>query len=313
MDAERQKKLGICLLLALLLILSVTVLNQYFTNLDHYEKTIATLDENANTVMELIATSTATSTAITFLPGDIATPIAEKLADVSSYFVIVLCAIYLEKFILAVVGYVCFRGLFPLAFVFFGIFQWTKRNDFKRLAIKSLCLGFLLICVVPASTWVSNVIQTTYESSISETLAMAKEANQELEETIEANSNQESEDTSEKEETSKKAGTETEEKTTEKSEEESTGSSLIGKIGSFLSGVGESASDYVSETVSGVTDSVTGYVKEQVEQMKNLLNYLLQSLALMVVTSCLIPILVLLFFFWLIKLVIEFATTEVKK
>ena len=58
-----------------------------------YAKTIAALDEKKKTVMELTAASTASSAAITLIPGDVATPLADKLADISGYFVIVICAL----------------------------------------------------------------------------------------------------------------------------------------------------------------------------------------------------------------------------
>ena len=64
-------------------------------------------------MLELTAASTAASAAITLLPGDTATPIAEKLADLSGYFLIVLCAIFLEKYLLTITSYVSFTILIP--------------------------------------------------------------------------------------------------------------------------------------------------------------------------------------------------------
>lgn len=66
-------------------------------------------------MLELTAASTAASAAITLLPGDTATPIAEKLADLSGYFLIVLCAIFLEKYLLTITSYVSFTILIPAA------------------------------------------------------------------------------------------------------------------------------------------------------------------------------------------------------
>lgn len=56
-----------------------------------------------------------TSALITLLPGDTATPIAEKMADVSGYLLVVLCAIYLEKYLVTITGYVAFTYLIPIA------------------------------------------------------------------------------------------------------------------------------------------------------------------------------------------------------
>ena len=68
-------------------------------NVDFHADTISALDKSRSKVMELAAAAVASSSAITLLPGDVGTPIAQELADMSKYFLIVLCAIYLEKFL----------------------------------------------------------------------------------------------------------------------------------------------------------------------------------------------------------------------
>lgn len=53
-----------------------------------------------------------------------------------------------------------------------------------------------------------------------------------------------------------------------------------------------------------MTEGITGAATAAVEQLKTVLNRFIEALAVMLVTSCLIPILVLLFFVWLIKLML---------
>ena len=65
---------------------------------EFHEQSIQYLDEKRNTVMTLAVSSAAISTSITILPGDTGTPIANDLADLSSKFLLVLGAIYLEKY-----------------------------------------------------------------------------------------------------------------------------------------------------------------------------------------------------------------------
>ena len=93
-------------ILAVLLVLaaffSVFVVSKFAVSPQVHANTIAALEEKQSTVLELTAASTAASAAITLLPGDAATPIAEKLADLSSGFLVVLCAIYLEKYLLTI-------------------------------------------------------------------------------------------------------------------------------------------------------------------------------------------------------------------
>ena len=96
-------------------IISFAVIAPFASSVDSYEGTISALDEKKDNVLKLTAASTATSVAITFIPGDAATPIAEKLADLSSYFLIVLCAIYLEKYLLTITGFVAFKILIPVS------------------------------------------------------------------------------------------------------------------------------------------------------------------------------------------------------
>ncbi len=55
---------------------------------------------------------------------------------------------------------------------------------------------------------------------------------------------------------------------------------------------------------SKVADSITGAAAGAVEKLRNVLNRFLEALAVMLVTTCLIPILVLLFFVWLVKLIL---------
>ena len=110
MNFNKQKCITAVILL-LVAILSITVIGKYASAPENHQKTIASLDEKKQTVMELTAASTVTSALITLLPGDTATPIAEKMADVSGYLLVVLCAIYLEKYLVTITGYVAFTYL----------------------------------------------------------------------------------------------------------------------------------------------------------------------------------------------------------
>lgn len=79
--------------LAIIALVSFFVVADYASSPEVHAETIEALDEKRSTVMELTAASTATSVAITMIPGDAATPIAEQLAELSSTFLVVLCAI----------------------------------------------------------------------------------------------------------------------------------------------------------------------------------------------------------------------------
>ena len=83
-NENTKRWVGIILPLVLALI-SALVVSRFAASADFHEKTITALDDKKATVLELTAASTAASAAITLLPGDTATPIAEKLADITAY------------------------------------------------------------------------------------------------------------------------------------------------------------------------------------------------------------------------------------
>ena len=108
MENEKQKKILFALIPIVIALLSFFVIARFTSSTEFNAKTIQSLDDKKTTVMELTAASTAASAAITLIPGDVGTPIANKLADLSSYFLIVLSAIYLEKYLVTITGYAAF-------------------------------------------------------------------------------------------------------------------------------------------------------------------------------------------------------------
>lgn len=246
MKKMNYKLVGQIAVAVIIALISVFVLTKYAASPEFHEKTIASLDEKKKTVMELTAASVAASTAVTLIPGDTAVPIAEKLADLSSYFLIVLCAIYLEKYLLTITGFVAFRILIPAACLLYIISLFRKRDLCRQLVVKLTVFALAIAAVIPAGVKVSDMIEATYESSIQDTLASAKEATEEIE---------------------------------EKTEESG------GVLSNFV--------DKLKDGVSGI-----------VTKVETLINNFVESLAVMLVTSCLIPVLVLLFFVWITKLII---------
>lgn len=94
---------------------------------EFHEQSIQYLDEKRNTVMTLAVSSTAISTSITILPGDTGTPIANDLADLSSKFLLVPGAIYLEKYSLTLTCMVTFKYIIPilcLAWLVNNVIKW---------------------------------------------------------------------------------------------------------------------------------------------------------------------------------------------
>ena len=138
----------ICVATALILALaSIFGVAKITTDPAFYQKSIAALEEKQETVLELTAASTAASAAITLLPGDTATPIADKLADLSGYFLIVLCAIFLEKYLLTITAAAAFKVLIPAACAAFaaaGVWFRTLPKTWMRWTalVLAVLMGF---------------------------------------------------------------------------------------------------------------------------------------------------------------------------
>ena len=270
MENEKQKKIIFALIPIVIALLSFFVIARFTSSTEFNAKTIQSLDDKKTIVMELTAASTAASAAITLIPGDVGTPIANKLADLSSYFLIVLSAIYLEKYLVTITGYAAFKILVPIACVFFSGYLLWRKEILRVVAQKFLLFGLAVYLVIPASVKVANMIETTYASSIESTIETAKQTTDEIEsETGES-------------------GQVDDKSSNEKSQSDSDSDSKE-NAGGFFSGL----FNKVQEGVSTATANV-----------ENVLNNFIEALAILLVTSCLIPILVLIFFVWLVKMLL---------
>ena len=176
-----QKKTLFVVIPLLIALLSVFVLSGPASSPDLHGSTLAALEEKQTTVLELSAASAAASAAITLIPGDVATPIADKLADLSSHFLLVLCAVFLEKYLLTITGTVTFSFLIPvscLLYVLYVLFDW---KSLRLLAARLTAFGLLIFLVIPASVYVSDLIEDSYQASIEATIETARDAAAELE------------------------------------------------------------------------------------------------------------------------------------
>ena len=269
------------LLLVLLLIslISVFILESWAASPEFQEHTITSLDEKKKDVQELTAAATAASVGISLLPGDAATPVADKMADLSTYMLLILCAIYLEKYLVTVMGMVTFHYAVPIAMGFMGLSLFWRKQMCRRIAWRILLFGLALFSVIPVSVRITDIIENTYTSSVEKTVEAANQFSEEVEKQNTA-----------EDENSKNEADEDEEK------------GLLDRIKEIPSTLSESASDVVT--------SVTKVSEEKIKELETMLNNFLESIAVMIITSCVIPILILVIFFYLIKLVLNFGNVE---
>ncbi len=236
-------------LLLLAAVLSFTLLKSFATSRAFTADKVEYLDQKRNTIMEITAASTAASVAITVLPGDAGSPIADKLADVSTYSLIVLCAIFLEKYLLSITGIAAFQILVPTACIILLINLFLRKERWLKLGVRMVLLAAVVFTVIPVSVGVSRTIEKTYENSIQETIDSAKESTQEI-------------------------------------QENAKDQNLLDK---FLNTVG-------------------GGVSSVLKNFEGILNRFIEAIAVLIVTSAVIPILVMIFFIWLVKAILQSIT-----
>ena len=77
--------------------------------------------------------------------------------------------------------------------------------------------------------------------------------------------------------------------------------------------------DWAKDAISGAKDSVANVVEnvtisteDLVQRVENSLNHFIEAVAVMIITSCVIPMLVLLLFFWMVKIVLDVDLSGVK-
>lgn len=244
-----KKNIIIASVLLVVALLSFTVVSKYATSTEVHASSIALLDDKKVTAMELTAGVAATSTAISALPGDAATPIAEQVAELTSPLLFVICAIYLEKFLLTTIGFISFQVLIPIACVLGAIYLFTTKEALRTFAIKLAIFAVAISVAIPASVEVSKLIESTFEETINETYANADVVTEEAEKSNEENTNEKS-----------------------------------NAFMEFLKGLGDDVSNLA-------------------ENAKNALSVFIDAIAVLLITTCVIPILVIFFFLWVIKLI----------
>ena len=267
--ASKKLQIGFIVALVVLALLSGFVARPHFADTKTWDSTIEVIDQKKGNVLALTTSCVALSAGITALPGDTGTPVAEQLAQLSGNLGIVLAVLYLEKYLLTILWSIGLGILVPLSFVLFAISlgihgRWSTSAVLRRVATRILLLTLIAMFVVPASVWVSQKVDETYRVSIEQAEQKATDAAKTAE-------------------------------TTEKSSETNSKSSKKKSEATESKNVLEQLSDGASSLVTSVTSGAKQMTDEIVQQVTNLI----EGVIVMIVTSCVIPLLVLVAFLWL--------------
>ena len=205
---------------------------------------ISSLDEKKAAVLSLATASTTASFAITAIPGDVGMPIAQNLADLSDYFILVFGAIWLQKYLIGITGFVTFKLLLPVVSFVLAANVFLQRGSLTLLAKKLFLFGLVFFAMIPTSLAISKHIESTQQESAEIAIQNVEKSQKEL---------------------------------AEKNKKKNWLESFISSVGDLAGG----AMKKFQVTMNNMTDAV----------------------AVLIITTCLIPVLVVLFFLWAVKLI----------
>ena len=267
--ANKKLQIGFIVALVVMALLSGFVARPYFADTNTWNPVIETIDQKKGNVLALTTSCVALSAGITALPGDTGTPVAEQLAQLSGNLGIVLAVLYLEKYLLTILWSVGLGILIPFSLILFAVSlgihgRWSTSAVLRRVATRVLVVAMIGMALVPASVWVSQKVDETYRVSIEQ-------------------AEQKAADAAEKTDTTEKS-TDASSKTSKKKSETTESKNVL-----------EQLTDGASSLVTSVTSGAKQMTDEIVQQVTDLI----EGVIVMIVTSCVIPLLVLMAFLWL--------------
>lgn len=254
-------KSAIFIVIAAILFFGVS---KWATSVQSYSWVLKTLNSLQKKALAITGTSAALATGAAAIPGDATTPLANKLMDMAGYMVIVYGVIIVEKYLLTITGYLAFKILIPIALVILAASQFVTGEWYlflRKISIKGMIIGLLLWLLVPTSAAVTNTINDTYANTTA----------------VESKLIEQSKNVTKTKDDSKKSET--------KNEDFS--------ITDFAKGF----TDKVKNAAKDAGNVVTG----KAEEFQEAFNQMIEKVAVMIVTTCVIPIIVLFSFTWIIK------------
>jgi len=233
-------------ILVLLIVVSVTIGNDKLSSPEFHSKTIRVLNEQKAEALTLSVSVTAASTALSTLPDDMASPIADELADLSLPLFMIVAIIYLEIFLLTTFGWITSTFMFPAACMLMICFILCRKEFLLVWIKKIMVLSLALIMLIPVSAAITAQIENTYSETVDQKLHAASHIASIAE-----------------------------------SEEEDTNAIL-----SFFSGLADN-------------------VASMVDAARNMLSTLVDAVAVLLITSCIIPVITLLLFLQAIRIALN--------
>ncbi len=258
--ANKKLQIGFIVALVVLALLSGFVARPHFADTKTWDSTIEVIDQKKGNVLALTTSCVALSAGITALPGDTGTPVAEQLAQLSGNLGIVLAVLYLEKYLLTILWSVGLGILIPFALVLFAISLGIHGRWSTSTVIRRVATRVLVVAIIGMVLVPASV---WVSQKVDETYRVSiEQAQQKAADAADSDSSK----------TSKKKTESTESK---------------------------NVLEQLADGASGLVTSVTSGAKQMTDEIVRQVTDLIEGVIVMIVTSCVIPLLVLAAFLWL--------------
>lgn len=267
---------------------SFFVVGKYAAEVETYEKTIQSIDDRKATVMGVSVSSATVAAAISAILGEMGESIANHILEVSAYLAIVVCFLVLEKSLLTILGAVASQILIPAAMAIFAISIFINtREKVIRFGAKILVLAVVLATVIPLSVRLGDQIYEVNRHTIDRAENFEFTMN---EAETEENKAVDKEETLPK----KQVATITEKK-----------DNIFKKVWSKTTEVATEITDTVANGVDKVREQFVETTAAIKDRAKKMMNDFIDTVAVFLIAYCAIPILVVVFMLWFVKILFD--------
>lgn len=247
---EAKAKVLVKVLLAVFfMMLSIFVLAYEVPQTKYVQSTVDRLEDSRTKIMEFSGATIATSLAITALPDDFGTPLADTLADMNMYFVFIFAVLFVEKLLVVEGVKFSFAWIIPIALGLYILGTLVTKDSIKLFGKKLLIFGMAVVLVIPVSTHFTEKVCADYLVYVDETIQEANDGAQKVNEIMATD------------------------------EDEAT---IFDKLSAAF-----------KTAMSGMNDLLAYF--------ENVIKKFVNSIAIMLVTSFVLPLIVLFIFRWLLR------------
>lgn len=237
------------LLAVFVILLSIFVLAYEVPKMKFVQSTVESLEKSRNQIMDFSGATITTSLAITALPDDFGTPLADTLADLNTYFVFVFAVVFVEKLLMIEGIRLAFMYVIPAALVLYVFGLLATKDRVKAFGIKLFIFGMAVVLVIPLSTHFTEKVCADYLVYVDETIAEANDGAEKVNEIMSTNDDE---------------------------------ATIFDKL-----------SNAFKTAIDGMSDLL--------EYFENVLKKFVNSIAIMLVTTFVLPLFVLMVFRWLLS------------